>query len=50
MPGWPVLADPDEVIYADQSLSLIDRELDESGVTQLGHPLPRILFSYSQAK
>ena len=48
--GYQPSADPDQVVYADQSRRLIDRELDESGVTQLGHPLPRILVAYSQAK
>jgi len=48
--GYPPSADPDQVVYADQSRRLIDRKLDESGVTQLGHSLPRILVAYSQAK
>src|SRR5580692_2863981 len=48
--GNPPSADPNQVVYADQSRRLINRELDESGVTQLSHPLPRILVPYSQAK
>ena len=31
--GYPPSADPDQVVYADQSRRLIDRELDEPGVT-----------------
>ena len=37
--GYPPSADPDQVTYADQSRRLIERELDESGVTQFGQKI-----------
>ena len=36
-------------LHSDQSRRLIDRELDESFVTQFGHSLLRILVAYGQA-
>src|ERR1700750_3098251 len=50
-PGsFPLSAEPDQVIDADEADSLIDRELNESRVAQRGHPLLWILVPHRHAE